>query len=121
MLGAVLYGKYGLELPARRINNLAFYTLVGAQLFHVFNLTDGGTSFFRNEITTNPYVWGAILVSVGLTAAAYLIPPVAAVLQLEAIQWGFLGIALLFSLGSVMLVQLFKGIPVILSSMFNSN
>ena len=121
VLGAVLYGKYGLELPAGRINNLAFYTLVGAQLFHVFNLTDRGTSFFRNEITSNPYVWGAILVSVGLTAAAYLIPPVAAVLQLEAIEWGFLGIALLFSLGSVILVQLFKGIPVILSSMFNSN
>jgi len=121
VLGAVLYGKYGLELPAGRINNLAFYTLVGAQLFHVFNLTDRGTSFFRNEITSNPYVWGAILVSVGLTAAAYLIPPMAAVLQLEAIQLGFLAIALLFSLGSVMLVQLFKGIPVILSSMFNSN
>jgi Ca2+-transporting ATPase len=121
VLGVVLYGKYGLELPAGRINNLAFYTLVGAQLLHVFNLTDRGTSFFRNEITSNPYVWGAILVSVGLTATAYLIPPVAAVLQLETIQWGFLAIALLFSLGSVMLVQLFKGIPVILSSMFNFN
>jgi Ca2+-transporting ATPase len=115
VLGAVLYGKYGLELPAGRINNLAFYTLVGAQLFHVFNLTDRGESFFRNEITTNPYVWGAILVSVGLTAAAYLIPPVAAALQLEAIQLGFLAIALLFSLGSVILVQMFKSIQVMLT------
>lgn len=109
VLGAVLYGKYGLELPAGHINNLAFYTLVGAQLFHVFNITDWGTSFFRNEITSNPYVWGAIFVSVGLTAAAYLISPVADVLQLESIEWSFLGIALLFSMGSVILVQVFKG------------
>lgn len=110
VLGAVLFGKYGLQLPAARINNLAFYTLVGAQLFHVFNLTDRGSSFFRNEITSNPYVWGAILISVGLTAGAYFIPPVAKVLQLEAIQWGFLGIALLFSLASVVLIQMLKGI-----------
>jgi Ca2+-transporting ATPase len=110
VLGAVLFGKYNLELPAGKINNLAFYTLVGAQLFHVFNLTDGKASFFRNEITSNPYIWGAILISIGLTAAAYFITPVAAVLKLERIDWELLGFALLFSLGSLVLVQLVKGL-----------
>ncbi|TNF73779.1 MAG: cation-transporting P-type ATPase [Bacteroidetes bacterium] len=108
VLGAVLYGKYCLELTPGRINNLAFYTLVGAQLFHVFNLTERHTSFFRNEITGNPYVWGAIVISIGITAAAYWIPPVATVLQLEQIYDNHLGIALLFSFGSVLLVQLLK-------------
>ena len=108
VLGVVLYGKYGLELTPGRINNLAFYTLVGAQLFHVFNLTDRRSSFFRNEITYNPYVWGAIVISLGITAAAYWIPPVAAVLNLEQIHANHLWIALLFSLGSLVLVQLLK-------------
>ena len=108
VLGAVLYGKYGLRLEPDRINNLAFYTLVGAQLFHVFNLSDRHASFFRNEITCNPYVWGAIVVSIGITAAAYWVPSVASVLQLERIQDNHLGIALLFSFGSVVLVQLLK-------------
>lgn len=108
VLGAVLYGKYSLHLTPGRINNLAFYTLVGAQLFHVFNLSDRRASFLKNEITTNPYVWGAIGISIGITAAAYWIPPVAAVLQLEQVHNYHLGIALLFSLGSVLLVQLLK-------------
>jgi len=108
VLGAVLYGKYELGLTPGRINNLAFYTLVGAQLFHVFNLTDRNTGFIRNEITANPYVWGAILISVGITAVAYWIPAVATVLELERIDGDFLGTALIFSLGSVMLVQLLK-------------
>ncbi len=110
VLGAVLYGKYSLGETPARINNLAFYTLVGAQLFHVFNLTDQRSGFFRNEITTNPYVWGALILSLALTAAAYYIPAVATVLELQPIDAGFLGIALLFSLGAVLLVQLVKGL-----------
>ena len=108
VLGAVIYGKYFLGLPAGLINNLAFYTLVGAQLFHVFSLTGKNASFFSNEITANPYVWGAILLSVGITAGAYAIAPVAEVLQLQPMEPGLLGIALLFSLGSVLLVQVLK-------------
>jgi Ca2+-transporting ATPase len=108
VLGVVLYGKFLLELAPGEINNLAFYTLVGAQLFHVFNLTDRNTSFFRNEITLNPYIWGAIILSIGLTAAAYWIPSAATVLELQRIDKALLGIALLFSLGSVLLVQFLK-------------
>ncbi len=110
VLGAVLYGKYGLDLPAGRINNLAFYTLVGAQLLHVLNMAGSGTAFVRHEIASNGYVWGALFISLGITAAAYWIPPVASVLGLERIHPGFLGTALLFSLGSVLLVQLIKHI-----------
>ena len=106
VLAVVLYGKYVLELTPGRINNLAFYTLVGAQLFHVFNMTDRRTSFFRNEITFNPYVWGAIVLSICITAAAYWIPSVAMVLELERMDIGLLGTALAFSLGSVFLIQL---------------
>jgi Ca2+-transporting ATPase len=106
VLGVVLYGKYELGLTPGQINNLAFYTLVGAQLFHVFNLSDRRASFFRNEVTGNPYVWGAIVLSVGITAAAYLIPSVATVLELERIDASLLGIAMVFSLGSVLLIQL---------------
>ncbi|MEJ2162943.1 MAG: HAD-IC family P-type ATPase, partial [Robiginitalea sp.] len=108
VLGVVLFGKYYLDLPASKINNLAFYTLVGAQLLHVFNHADSHSSFFRNEITINPYIWGAILISVGFTVIAYLIPQVAAVLELERLEAGLFVTAFVFSLGSVVLVQLLK-------------
>src|SRR5690606_15745476 len=38
VLGIVVYGNFVLQLPSKTINNMAFYTLVLAQLFNVFNM-----------------------------------------------------------------------------------
>jgi len=110
VLGVVLYGTYWLDLSASLINNLAFYTLMGAQLLHVFNHADSNSSIFRNEITSNTYIWGAILISVGIMVTAYMIPQVAEVLNLEHISPGLLLVAIGFSFGSVLLVQGMKAI-----------
>ena len=110
MLGTVLYGNLVLELRATQINNLAFYSLVAAQLFHVFNLTESKTSFFKNEIVSNPFIWGALLVSFGITAMAYFYTPLAAVLDLERIKPELLLMPLVFALGSVLLLQSLKAL-----------
>jgi Ca2+-transporting ATPase len=110
VLGVVLYGEFVLALPASLINNLAFYTLMAGQLFHVFNMTAPKTSFFRNEVVSNPYVWGAIVLSLGLIAMAYAIPVVSEVLRLERIDTRSLLLPLAFALGSVVLIRGFRAL-----------
>lgn len=108
VLGVVAYGNFVLELDASIINNMAFYTLVLAQLFNVFNMPKQQESFFDNEVTRNKWVWGALVLSVVLTVGAYLIPPVATALSLQPYSFGLLGTTVLFALGSLVLAQLVK-------------
>jgi Ca2+-transporting ATPase len=61
---------------------ISFLTLALAQLWHVFNMRDRGSKLFRNEITRNQYVWGALVVCVGLLLLAIYLPVLALVLNL---------------------------------------
>ena len=108
VLGIVVYGNFVLGLPSKTINNMAFYTLVLAQLFNVFNIPKSEESFFINEVTRNPWVWGAILLSLLITVAAYLLPPVANALSLQALNFGQLATVVAFVIGSLLLAQLLK-------------
>jgi Ca2+-transporting ATPase len=73
ILGALYVGLYPLRMPAGEAVTLSFLTLSFARLLHVFNLRDAQSPFFRNEVTTNPFVWGAIaLCGLFLLAAVYL-------------------------------------------------
>lgn len=50
-----------------------------------------GAHPFENEITRNPYVWGALLLCLALILAAVYAPPLASVLKLDApdaATWG---------------------------------
>lgn len=108
VLGVVAYGNFVLELEASIINNMAFYTLVLAQLFNVFNMPKQQESFFINEVTRNKWVWGALILSVLVTVGAFLIPPIAAALSLQTFSFALLGTTVLFALGSLLLAQLVK-------------
>jgi len=63
--------------------SIAFLTMALAQLWHVFNMRDAEARSWRNDITRNPAVWGAIAICVMLLAAALLSPPLAALLRLQ--------------------------------------
>jgi len=108
VLGVVVYAHFELQLESNIINNMAFYTLVLAQLFNVFNMPKRQESFVRNEVTKNPWVWGAIAVSIGITIAAYMIPPVAGALSLQTLSFEQVGIVVLFALASLVLAQVLK-------------
>src|SRR5690606_37908213 len=97
VLGIVTYANFVLKLPTESINNMAFYTLVLAQLFNAFNMPKSSESFFVNEVTKNPWVWGAISLSLVITAAAYLVPPVARVLQLHTLTVHHMGLTVVFA------------------------
>ncbi len=108
VIGIVVYSDFVLKLEWNIINNMAFYTLVLAQLFNVFNMPKRSESFFKNEVTKNIWVWGAIILSMVITLIAYLLPPIASALSLVPITIEQLGLTVLFALGSLILAQLIK-------------
>lgn len=55
-----------------------------AQLWQVFNMRDRGSGFLCNEITRNPFIWGALMLCVGLLLLAVYLRGLAVVLKLAA-------------------------------------
>ncbi|MEZ4548125.1 MAG: cation-transporting P-type ATPase [Thermodesulfobacteriota bacterium] len=82
VLGALLYAIHGLGYGSEQAVSVSFLTLAFAQLFHVFNMRDKGSAFVNNEITRNPYIWGALGLCSLLIAAAVYIKPLAEVLRI---------------------------------------
>ncbi|MHB8766251.1 MAG: cation-translocating P-type ATPase [Deferrisomatales bacterium] len=76
---AVALGPLGLGEP--QAVTVSFLTLAVAQLLHVFNLRSPGSGLVRNDITRNPFVWGALALCAALLAAAVYLPGLAEVLQ----------------------------------------
>jgi Ca2+-transporting ATPase len=73
---------------------VSFLTLALAQLWHVFNARDSETGVFRNDITANPYIWGALVICVGLILMGMFLPGLSTVLRVEALGWKGWGLVL---------------------------
>lgn len=82
VLGALLYAIHGLGYGSEQAVSVSFLTLAFAQLFHVFNMRDKGSALINNEITRNPYVWGALGLCSLLIAAAVYVKPLADVMNI---------------------------------------
>lgn len=108
VLGIVVYAYFVMNLSWNIINNMAFYTLVLAQLFNVFNMPHHRQSIFVNEVTKNIYVWVAIFLSLFITWGAYMTPPIAEALSLLELNKEQFFLTFLFSIGSFVLAQLIK-------------
>jgi Ca2+-transporting ATPase len=108
VLGVSTFAHLYLKATPEVVNNMAFYTLVLGQLFNVFNLPKRNVSFFVNEVTRNPWVWGAILLCILLTVLGYVVLPLREVLSLVPLTWEQLGWVIGFSVGSLLIAQLVK-------------
>ena len=108
VVGITAYSHFTLQLSPIKINNMAFYTLVLAQLFNVLNMAKNKVPFFNNEVIKNPWVWGSIVLSLAITAGAYHIPAIADALFLTSLSWEQLGWVLVFAFGSLALAQIIK-------------
>ncbi|MGI1663716.1 cation-translocating P-type ATPase [Palleronia sp. KMU-117] len=73
---------FWLELDAAASVTVAFLTLATAQLWNVFNVRDPAAGLVRNDVTANPYVWGAIALCLGLLGLALWVPSLAGILGL---------------------------------------
>ncbi|MBC8755873.1 cation-transporting P-type ATPase [Kordia sp. YSTF-M3] len=108
VVGITAYSHFALKASPSEINNMAFFTLLLAQLFNVFNMSKTEVPFFSNEVIKNPWVWGAFIVSIIITVGAYSITPVADALHLTSLSIKQFGWVIVFTFGSLVLSQLMK-------------
>ena len=80
--GALAVARLGLDLDTRSVVTVTFLTLAFAQLWHAFNMRHPQSGLMRNEVTRNPWLWGALLLCAVLLAAPPYLAPMADVLQL---------------------------------------
>ena len=74
VLGAFALALITFNLGEQKAVTISFLTLAFGRLWHVFNMRDAGSGLIRNEITTNPYIWGALLICTGLLLSAVYLP-----------------------------------------------
>ena len=113
LIGMSVMASFYLALRRFEMDNLhavtiGFLTLAFAQLWHVFNMRSLGTGVFRNEVTTNPYVWGALGLCIGLLLAAVHLPFLSDLLGTTPLGPTGWGLTLVFSLLPLVLGQLLK-------------
>ena len=94
-------------------NNILFFTLIGSQLLHVFNMNSKGSSIFKSEITRNRYVWYSILVCVAILIGCYEITPVRQAISLFPLTIFDWIIIIAFSFASLIINQLAKILNII--------
>jgi Ca2+-transporting ATPase len=82
VLGSLALALTWLNMPEDRAVTVSFLTLACAQLWHVFNMRERGTDLVRNDITRNPYVWGALALCAILLLASVYVPVLADVLSI---------------------------------------
>ena len=108
VLGILALALTFLGLPQEQAVTLSFLTLAFAQLWHVFNMRDADSHVLRNDITRNPYVWGALGLCVGLLLLAVYVPFLANLLRLSRPSLGEWAWVLGFSLVPLLLGQIVK-------------
>ena len=107
-LGAMAVAMLILEFDIRTAVSVAFCTLALAQLWHVFNMRGDMRRVFDNEITRNPWVWGALALCVALVLLAVYAPVLSGVLRLAdpgLSGWLVIAVASLVPLGTAPLVR----------------
>nr|WP_255527129.1 cation-transporting P-type ATPase [Oculatella sp. LEGE 06141] len=107
VIAAVIVGAFVLTIARLGGNQeqavtASFMTLGFTRLWHVFNMRDRGSGLIHNEITHNPFVWGALLLCTGLLLVAVYVPFLAA--PLRTVDPGTQGWLMIIGLSLVPLV-----------------
>jgi len=108
VLGAFALALLTLGMEEQKAVTISFLTLAFARLWHVFNMRDSGSGLIRNEVTTNPYIWGALVICTGLLLSAVYLPGLKDALQTVNPGFNGWGVALGMSLIPVMIGQSWK-------------
>ncbi|MDT8272451.1 MAG: cation-transporting P-type ATPase [Desulfomonilia bacterium] len=83
VFGGFLIALHVIELPVEISITCAFLSLAFARLWHVFNMRHRSSGIFNNEISGNPWVWGALVLCSALLVLAVYIPGISTVLALH--------------------------------------
>jgi len=110
VIGVVAYTHFKMGLSSISVNNIAFYTLILGQLLNVFNLPRRKISFWKNEVTTNPWVWAALVFSILILVLVYHIPVMAEALSLVPLSANHFVVIIVFGAASLLISQLLKAL-----------
>jgi Ca2+-transporting ATPase len=77
VLTAYGLAQFQLGMGSDQAVTVSFLTLAFAQLWHVFNMRSSKAGRLINDVTKNPFVWGALGICTALTLIAVFVPPVA--------------------------------------------
>ena len=110
VLGALAIALEGLGMGDTQAVTVSFLTMAFAQLWHVFNMREHGSSVFNNDVTRNAWVWGALALCTGLLFAAVYVAPLARVLKLESPGLSGWGLVALMSLIPFVAGQVWKSL-----------
>jgi len=80
-------GMYAGGLETEEAVTVSFLTLAFAQLWHVFNMREITSGLFRNEVTENLYVWGALGLSALILVGAVYLPGISLALRTTPIGY----------------------------------
>lgn len=114
VIGISFYGFVYKDYPAVIVNNMAFYTLVLAQLLNVFNLPHRRLSFFKNEVISNYWVWAATIFSMSLVVVAFYTPILRQALNLVSLNKEQFLTVIIFGGLSLLITQIIKKIGLII-------
>ncbi|PAU95563.1 ATPase [Aliifodinibius salipaludis] len=109
VLGSLFIGMEYLLLSADKAVTLSFLTLAFAQLWHVFNMRSSDSGFWNNTITTNNYIWAALLLCTGLLFVAVYVPVISDVLKVTPPTVTGWGVVFIMSVIPLLVGQLWKG------------
>jgi Ca2+-transporting ATPase len=119
VLGPVAIYYYSwevLRLSPAVCNNIIFYCMALGQLLHVFNFSTDPRSFFRSEITRNPYIWLALGICLALFVASYYVPSLRRLLGVQPFTSLMAGLIVAAGLIPVLLVRLGYGLLALIPS-----
>ncbi|WP_441251987.1 cation-translocating P-type ATPase [Tardiphaga sp. 71_E8_N1_1] len=81
--GALAAARYGLLLSETETVTVAFLTLAFSQLWHVFNMRDRRSSAVDNDVSRNPWLWGALALCAGIILVSVYSPYFARMLHVS--------------------------------------
>ncbi len=103
------YSYWGLSKEI--CNNVAFFSLAFAQLWHVFNMRDNEEPVFNNQVTRNKYIWMALALCSAALMAAYFIPGLRDILSFQVLDlrtWGLIAVTSFIPLIIIQLIKILK-------------
>ncbi|QSG04506.1 cation-translocating P-type ATPase [Halapricum desulfuricans] len=102
----VIGGRVSGGMATDEAVTISFLTLAFAQLWHVFDVREVTSGILRNEVTENPYVWGALGLSTLILVGAVYLPGISLALGTAPIGVEAWSIVLAMSLLPLVVGQL---------------
>ncbi|MCO6489686.1 MAG: cation-translocating P-type ATPase [Phaeodactylibacter sp.] len=105
LAAAYFFAREYWGLGPEACNNIAFFSLAFAQLWHVFNMREAEEPLFDNQVTRNKYIWGALALCTAAVFAAYFVPALKAALSFQTLSGRAWGLIAVTSVVPVLVIQ----------------